>query len=664
MKLAFASGTLVIAAVSASLQAQTATQTTAPAATPKPNVASADAPVARIPAAAFAKRSGFLSMVISPDGSQIATRVMLDGKVNLAILDAVTRMPLRRVELPGKQRLEWYRWAGNGKLLLSISSVIVEEGEDRKVTRLNLLFASTGQLSLVGRREMGYLGDDLLFVDPAGEFVLMALQESVYNYPSVWRFPLDGTATRSGREIQAEKPGVWDWYSDNAGVVRWGVEYSRDRKTKYWYRNGPDDKFRLVGKLDEDSSEDDFIEIERIAAGSDEGYVLRKDDNGRIALRKFNYATRTAGETIVAVPGWDIDEAWFDKNDKPIAVTYTDDRDRVIWLDPVLKTTQARLERAMKGSDVWMMSRSRDLSRMLIWAGHEDDPGETFIYDAAQRRMDPVYAELPSLDRTLLTKPQVITYKARDNTEIRAYLTLPRGGAGKKLPLIVLPHGGPYGVRDKLEFNNEVQFLANRGYAVIQPNYRGSDGFGEAFDALGRGQIGRKMQDDLDDAMDWAVKEGIADPARVCMVGSSYGGYAALWAVTRNPERYRCAASFAGVTDWNRQLKYDANFFSSKGARKWRSRVQGDDATFNLDLVSPVHQIARLTRPVLLTHGDEDTNVPFKQFKLMRDAAAKAGKPIDMIVFEGEGHGFDKGENEQKWLESLEAFLQKHNPPD
>jgi dipeptidyl aminopeptidase/acylaminoacyl peptidase len=301
---------------------------------------------------------------------------------------------------------------------------------------------------------------------------------------------------------------------------------------------------------------------------------------------------------------------------------------------------------------------------MLVWAGNEANPGQTFLFDAAKRSLDSFSAELPDLDRSLTASPKPIRYTARDGTAIYGYLTLPRGRPAKKLPLIVMPHGGPYGVRDKLEFDSTVQLLANRGYAVIQPNYRGSGGYGESFAELGAGQIGRAMQDDLDDAMDWAVKEGIADPARVCMVGASYGGYAALWAAIRNPERYRCAVSFAGVTDWKKQLKYDANFFTRKGAKSWRTRIQGEDANFDLDLVSPVAQIARLTRPVLVTHGEDDSNVPFKQFLLLRDAATKAGKPIETLTFAGEGHGFADDANEARYLDAIEAFLAKHNPAD
>jgi dipeptidyl aminopeptidase/acylaminoacyl peptidase len=234
----------------------------------------------------------------------------------------------------------------------------------------------------------------------------------------------------------------------------------------------------------------------------------------------------------------------------------------------------------------------------------------------------------------------------------------------KKLPLIILPHGGPYDIRDTLGFDPEVQFLANRGYAVLQPNYRGSGSYGEKFYKSGEGQIGRKMQDDLDDGMDWLVKEGIADAKRVCLVGGSYGGYAALWGATRNPERYRCAASFAGVSDYKRQVRYSSQFFySSRYRKKWQQKVQGEK-DFDLDTVSPLKQIDKLNVPVLLAHGDEDTRVPYKQSALYAAALQKAGKPHEFYTYRGEGHGFSSPENLQSWLERLDTFLAKYNPAD
>jgi dipeptidyl aminopeptidase/acylaminoacyl peptidase len=316
------------------------------------------------------------------------------------------------------------------------------------------------------------------------------------------------------------------------------------------------------------------------------------------------------------------------------------------------------------GKHVKVVSSADDNGRMIIWAGSDVDPGIYYLYDAQKVTLDVFSNPLPGLDPEQLARSEPVHYTARDGTEINGYLTLPRGREAHGLPLIIMPHGGPYGVRDKLAFDTDAQFLASRGYAVLQPNYRGSGGYGESFERLGDGQIGRKMQDDLDDAMDWLVQRGVADPARVCMIGSSYGGYAALWAVIRNPERYRCAASFAGVTDWKKQISYDADSLTSKRTKKLRETVAGTDDSFNLDMVSPLKQIDRLNRPVLLGHGEDDTTVPFDQFTRFRDAAARAHRPLDLVTFPDEGHGFYKHEDRQQWYEALEAFLARNNPAD
>jgi dipeptidyl aminopeptidase/acylaminoacyl peptidase len=285
------------------------------------------------------------------------------------------------------------------------------------------------------------------------------------------------------------------------------------------------------------------------------------------------------------------------------------------------------------------------------------------MFEPAAKRMEEVSQLRPALDFTALARPKPMQYTARDGALIRGYLTLPRGREAKGLPLIIMPHGGPYGIRDKLTYNDEVQLLANRGYAVLQPNFRGSGGYGEAFFELGTGQIGRKMQDDLDDAMDWAVKQGLADPARVCVVGGSYGGYAAMWAVLRNPERYRCAASWAGPADLDKQLRYDKQSFSRGGFKRWRDRVRGQGVE-DMKAVSPATHAAGLTRPLLLAHGTEDVVVPFSQYNLFEKASRAAPVKPETLVIKDEGHSFSKAENEQRWYDALVAFLAKHNPAD
>ena len=583
------------------------------------------------------------------------------GKAFLTVVDSVTLKPIIASGLGDKFHLEWLRWAGPQKVLFSISQMQDINGEETKVTRLLVLDIATGAAHAIGTRQMTETGDDVLWVDPKGQTILMQVRSSYYDYPEVYRFDLDDPKDH-GYKVQRELTGVWDWYADTAGVVRLGIGYSTG-KVMIYYRKKADDRFRQIARFDpddKDESEEDSWNIQRIVEGSDQGYVIRKGDNGHQTLQLVNYETRKTIRTVYSNPDWDVDDVWFRDDGTPYAALYTDDTDHVVWLDPKLKSLQSGLNHALTEPQVWIGSSASDYSRALIYAGGPNDPGAVYLYDAKAKSLKPIFENRPQLAGKKLAMPKPIKYTARDGTVIHGYLTLPVGHASRALPLVLYPHGGPYGVRDKLHYDDWVQFMANRGYAVLQPNYRGSGGYGEAFSKLGDGQIGRKMQDDLDDAMDWAVKQGFADPKRVCVVGASYGGYAAMWAVIRNPDRYRCAASFAGVTDWNKQLKYDAGYFSHKGAKAWRNRVAGDN--FDLDEVSPARHADRLTRPLLLTQGDADTNVPMSQFKRMVKAADKANVPVEELVFKDEGHGFDKPEDEQRWLETLDAFLAKNNP--
>ncbi len=645
---------LLLAPLSA-LSGQSAPVTAAPQSRP-----------ALLPSAAFAARSGLSAMKLSPDGNRIALKaVASDGKTRLAVLDSNTKQVIRNLEIPAIKELEWVRWAGNNRIVISLSQLGRIFGEDVSFTRLFVYDLTTGSFTFVGKQEMGVTGDNVLHIDPAGEFLLLSMQRTVMDWPSVWRFPLDGTAEKAGLQVQPQRQHVGAWYADDQGVVRMALEVLDSGNYKLIYRRTAAEDFRVATVIDRVGGDKrgEWI-FAQLTAGTDEGRVLEKDDSGHYVLRKVVFSTGETKETIFARPGSDIDDVWIDENNQLVAAYWTDDRDRTEWFDPEMKALQAQLDKALAGNEVRLFARSRDRSRLLVWAGRENDPGVWYIYTPAARKLDLFFAEKPHIDPAQMAVPTFITYKARDGVEIKALLTLPPGRAPKNLPLIVLPHGGPYGVHDQLTFDTEAQFLANRGYAVLQPNYRGSGGNGDDFVKLGEGQVGRKMQDDLDDGMDWAVARGYADPKRVCLVGASYGGYAALWGVIRNPERYRCAASFAGVTDWAAQLRYDKNYFSRESGRKWKAKISGSQQGFSLDDVSPVKQIGRLTRPVLLVHGERDFRVPFKQYTALKLAAAAAGKPLELLTFPDEGHGFDKAANEAKWLDTLEAFLRRHNPAD
>ena len=618
-----------------------------------------------IPTSAFAARSPFSSTPqLSPDGKRITYSFDNNGAAWLGVISTESGHIDYSVPLPVDYELRWYRWAGNDRLLLSVNMPMRTSWGEGRVTRLMVQDLAKQEIFYVGPKSQGLYGDDVIYTDPDGEFILLSTRPDMIREPEVWRFPLDVVDDR-GVKIESKR-GIVQWIADDAGVVRVGLGYE-NRKVKVWYRKEPGEELKLIARVrpDADEDRDEIWDVARIIRGSDEGLVFEPGESGHLALRRFNYATREIGEVVYENPEWDLTGVSLDEHGTPLAVHFTDDRDNVVWLDPEMARLQRQLQQALGGPDVRIIERARDGSRMLISTGGASNPGTWYVYIAATRELKEFSQIRPDIDAAALGEVRPVSYVARDGTKIRAYLTLPKGREARDLPLVIMPHGGPYGIRDKLEYSDEVQLLANRGYAVLQPNYRGSGGFGEAFEEQGKGEIGRKMQDDLDDAMDWAVAEGIADPQRVCLVGSSYGGYAALWGAIRNPERYRCAASFAGVTEWDKMLSYNRNFLSRQGRRQLRDLIQGEERVFDLDSVSPARRARDLTRPVLLAHGRKDETVPFTQFREMRNALQEAGaRQVQYLELEEVAHGFSRTEDEQAWYDALVGFLARHNPPD
>src|SRR5690606_3517088 len=242
---------------------------------------------------------------------------------------------------------------------------------------------------------------------------------------------------------------------------------------------------------------------------------------------------------------------------------------------------------------------------------------------------------------------------------VHGYVTIPRGSEGKNLPMILHPHGGPHGPRDTWAFNPEVQFLANRGYAVLQVNFRGSGGYGNAFERMGYRNWGTTMIDDMTDAVEWAIGEGIADRNRICTYGASYGGYAALQSVVREPERYRCTIGYVGVYSLPLMTR-DGDIPRTESGRAYLARVlpesvgeqQAQSAAFNVD---------RINVPVMLVHGERDERVPMSQYRALKSALVDAGKPPEVeILAPKEGHGFQELGNNVRLYNAMEAFLGKH----
>jgi dipeptidyl aminopeptidase/acylaminoacyl peptidase len=645
-------GWLLALAASCATSLQAAPEITAPAKVP-----ASSQPPRRIPTDDFAQQPFLLDPVISPDGTRVLTRFINAGKEQLAIYTVADKQ-LTLINIPEKNLLLKYRWAGNGRVLISMARPVTLFGAQLLATGLISYDIRTRSVTQIRPANGGIVGDDILYVDPAGEWLLLAFQESIFDSASVSRIDL---ATGKATRVIDSRDDVDDWYADDKGVVRAGTSTS-DRGLSMIYRRTADEKFRKLPRVKSDD-EDGTLDLLHFIGGSDEGYMLSNKETGRFGLYHFNYATKQLGEHVFRNDSYDVMDFTTSDDGKAVAsVEYADDRDRIMWFDERMKRLQAQIDHALPGKDNRIVSMNSDNTSILIWSGASNDPGAYYDFVPAAHRMFLLARNNERLQPAELSETRYVSYKARDGLEIHAYLTLPTGRAPKGLPLIVFPHGGPYDIRDKLGYDPEVQFFVNRGYVVLQPNFRGSGGYGKDFYAKGEGQWGRAMQDDLDDGMDWLANQDIIDPRRACIVGASYGGYAALWGANRNPERYRCAASYAGISDISKQLKYQTNFRISPRYRKdWRRTVQGAP-DFDTRTVSPIASVNSLKVPVLIMHGDADQTVPYEQSKLYADALKKAGKTFEFYTHDKEGHGFSSSTNFKDWLDRLDTFLARYNP--
>ena len=343
------------------------------------------------------------------------------------------------------------------------------------------------------------------------------------------------------------------------------------------------------------------------------------------------------------------------------------DERRYTFFDAKLQTSWNAVVKAFPGDRVSLASWSDDKRQLVV---EVDSPTQGPAYALVDlnaksaRFLTEVYLGLTPEG---VSKVEPIKYKAADGLEISGYLTLPNGKDPKNLPLVVLPHGGPK-IRDTPDFDWWSQALASRGYAVLRPNFRGSDGFGYSFVKAGFGQWGKAMQTDLSDGVRYLAKQGTIDPKRVCIVGGSYGGYAALAGATLDRGVYRCAASIAGLADlkrfvMDRNRLYDGG--NNSTARFWLE-FMGADGLKDPDLaaISPAKLADKVEIPMLLIHGKDDTVVPYVQSTLMADAMKKAGKPVELVTLPSEDHWLSRGATRLQMLTSVVGFLEKNNPPN
>ena len=479
---------------------------------------------------------------------------------------------------------------------------------------------------------------DMMRDDP--RHILMQLWDPSREAEALYRVDVySGEAVR----FEVGASDTYGWLTQNgAPIVRYDSN-SRGTTVTINIRAPGETGWKVYRKVRRNELEK-LAELEFVAPTPQPGVLLmlsQEPDADMPVLRRFDTNNLQAGEIVARDSDHPIETVFVDEAFNPVSIGASDDLVRHRFLDRTL-AAHAKGVAAYLGLEVSVRPYdiSKDHRRLIFFVSGPRQPGAFWLYDTARTKLEMLGEQRPWLSAARLAPMKALAVKARDGVPLTAYLTTPIGAARRPLPLVVLPHGGPE-ARDRLDFDQMVQTFAARGWLVLQPNFRGSGGYGRAFADLGRRHWGDQMQEDVEDCVAQVIASGLADPRRVAICGASYGGYAALMGGARRPDLYRAVVSIAGVSDLPEMLTFSHNEDGADSAAYayWR-RTIGDpraDRTM-LEAASPARLASAFRAPVLLLHGTEDKIVPLKQSRVMDKALKAAGRTSELVEIKGAGH--------------------------
>lgn len=615
--------------------------------------------------AAFVKKDRFGTIRISPKGDYYAATVPLEDRTILVVMNRSTNTVTGQFGRGRNTHVEDFTWVNDERLLVSTSEKFGALAQPLLNGEIYAINADGSQADLlVGQRVHGAgLGTKIQpkKVERVAAELVDDLPGDDKNVIIAVRPFSDDPFSRaermdvySGRRTPIAFAPVRnaDFVTDNAGEVRFAVGSGVDNRQKLYYRTGRGADWTLIS----DEAKGGLKQFP-IGFSSDNSvaYLEAERSSGPNAVVAFDVAT---GATREVLRDDNVDPAGYiyqPHTNTPIGVRFEDGRPRLAFFDE--NHPRARLYRSLEAAfpdPVLITSQTSDNSTALIQTWSDRNPGDFFLFDLAGKKASHLISRRTWFDPVETAEMRPVSIKARDGLELAGYVTYPRGKPEKGLPVVVMPHGGPFGIRDIWGFDDEAQMLAAAGYAVLQVNFRGSGGYGRSFEDAGAREWGGRMQDDLTDATRWAISQEIADPRRICIYGASYGGYAALMGVAKEPELYRCAVGYIGVYDLP-TLHTDGDIQRRGSGETYLKEWIGPREA--LGTVSPNRMAGRIKVPVFLAAGGEDERAPIAHTRMMEQALRKAGASVDALYFPNEGHGFYAPENRTQYYTRLLKFL-------
>ena len=443
---------------------------------------------------------------------------------------------------------------------------------------------------------------------------------------------------------------------DHQGRIRTAYR-SIGENSEFLYRDETTDPWKTIKRFHAEAEGWDVVGFQGDGPGV---YIIDHESSDLGALRMFDPSSGTLGPVIFVPDEGEINSVVFSPDGKRmIGIRYTTDKIHYKWLDPKYASLQAKLDHSFNGQMVALVSISDDESRIIVRTFSDRSVGAYYLLDLSKGSLGLITAAGPNINPAAMAPMTPISFVARDGLKIHGYLTLPLDAVpGTPGPLIIHPHGGPFGIRDEWGFDPEVQLLANRGYAVLQVNYRGSGGYGANFLHAGYREWGGKMQDDLSDSVKWAIDNRYADPKRVAIYGASYGGYATLAGLVYTPELYKCGINYVGVSDLV-ELARRKDAGDSAARINFYNISVGADHQFLYDH-SPVNFVERIRVPLFNAYGDNDVRVDVTQWVELKAQLDKYHKDYDYLFERDEGHGFRHVEDAVAFYTKVVAFLKKN----